>query len=180
MSRHALPREPGVFDATEAEPILREAASLGLAIAVHADQMSDTGGAALAARLDARSADHVVRASTEGLRALERSGTVAVLLPGSSLFVGYQPPDAKRLIAHRVPVALGTDHNPGTSPLEGMPTAIALAVALCGLTPHEAIVAATANAKADAAKYLTFLRGNEARAIFAKYGFSVLASVRAS
>lgn len=138
--------EQGVFDVAEAEPLLREASSLGLAVTVHADQMSDTGGAALAARLDARSADHVVRASTEGLRALERSGTVAVLLPGSSLFVGYQPPDAKRLIAHRVPVAIGTDHNPGTSPLEGMPTAIALAVALCGLSPHEAIVAATANA----------------------------------
>src|SRR5262249_50885567 len=99
-----------------------------------------------AARVEARSADHVARASADGLRALERSGTVAVLLPGSALFVGYPPPDGRRFIAHRVPVAIGSDHNPGTSPLEGMPAAIALAVTLCGLTPHEGIVAATINA----------------------------------
>src|SRR5207237_786068 len=77
----------------------------------------------------------------------ERIGhTVAVLLPGSAFFVGYAPPDARRFLAARVPVAIATDHNPGTSPLEGMPAAIALAVTLCHLTPHEAIVAATLNA----------------------------------
>ena len=138
--------EKGVFDAEEVAPLLNEARSLGLAVTLHADQLNDVGGAAFAARHEARSADHVARASAEGLRALERAGTVAVLLPGSSLFVGYPPPDGRRFVAHRVPVAIGTDHNPGTSPLEGMPTAIALAVTLCGLTPHEAIVAATANA----------------------------------
>jgi imidazolonepropionase len=125
---------------------MREAAALGLAVTLHADQLNDVGGAALAARLDARSADHVSRASTEGLRAMERARVVAVLLPGSALFVGYEPPDARRFVANRVAVALGTDHNPGTSPLEGMPAAIALGVSMCGLTPHEAIVAATANA----------------------------------
>jgi len=138
--------EKGVFDADEVAPLMREAAALGLAVTVHADQMNDVGGAAFAAKLEARSADHLSRASAEGLRALERSGTVAVLLPGSSLFVGYPPPDGRRFVAHRVAVALGTDHNPGTSPLEGMPTAVALAVTLCGLTPREAIVAATINA----------------------------------
>ncbi|MBI2773497.1 MAG: imidazolonepropionase [Chloroflexi bacterium] len=138
--------EKGVFDGDEIAPLMREAASLGLAVTLHADQMNDLGGAALAARLEARSADHVARASADGLRALERSGTVAVLLPGSSLFVGYPPPDGRRFVAHRVPIAIGTDHNPGTSPLEGMPSAIALAVTLCGLTPREAIVAATINA----------------------------------
>ncbi|MGH2377421.1 MAG: imidazolonepropionase [Candidatus Limnocylindria bacterium] len=138
--------EKGVFEAAEVEPLMREAASLGLAVTVHADQLNDMGGAALAARLDARSADHVSRASTEGLRAMERARVVAVLLPGSALFVGYEPPDARRFVANRVAMALGTDHNPGTSPLDGMPTAIALGVSLCGLSPHEAIVAATANA----------------------------------
>jgi imidazolonepropionase len=138
--------ERGVFDAAEVEPLLRDGASLGLAVTLHADQMNDVGGAALAARLDARSADHCSRASSEGLRAMERARVVAVLLPGSALFVGYEPPDARRFIANRVAVAIGTDHNPGTSPLEGMPAAISLAVSLCGLTPHEAIVAATANA----------------------------------
>lgn len=138
--------EKGVFEAEEVGPLMRAAAALGLAVTIHADQLNDVGGAALAARLHARSADHVARASAEGLRAMQRAGTVAVLLPGSALFVGYPPPDGRRFVAHRVPVALGTDHNPGTSPLEGMPTAIALAVTLCGLTPAEAIVAATANA----------------------------------
>lgn len=138
--------EKGVFETDEIAPIMHEAAALGLARTVHADQLNDVGGAAFAARVEARSADHVARASAEGLRALERSGTVAVLLPGSALFVGYPPPDARRFIAHRVPVALGTDHNPGTSPLEGVPAAMALAVTMCGMTPHEAIVAATANA----------------------------------
>jgi imidazolonepropionase len=138
--------EKGVFEGSEIEPLMREAAALGLAVTLHADQLNDVGGAALAARLDARSADHVSRASTEGLRAMERARVVAVLLPGSALFVGYEPPDARRFVANRVAVALGTDHNPGTSPLEGMPAAIALGVSMCGLTPHEAIVAATANA----------------------------------
>ena len=69
-----------------------------------------------------------------------------MLLPGSAFFVGYPPPDARRFMSARVPIALASDHNPGTSPLEGMPTAIALGVTLCGLTPHEAIVAATINA----------------------------------
>ncbi|MBM4434838.1 MAG: imidazolonepropionase [Chloroflexi bacterium] len=138
--------EKGVFETEEVAPLMHEAAALGLARAVHADQLNDVGGAGFAARVEARSADHVSRASADGLRALERGGTVAVLLPGSALFVGYPPPDGRRFVAHRVPVALGTDHNPGTSPLEGVPTAIALAVTMCGLTPHEAIVAATANA----------------------------------
>ncbi len=138
--------EKGVFETEDVAPLMHEAASLGLARTVHADQLNDVGGAGFAARIEARSADHVSRASAEGLRALERTGTVAVLLPGSALFVGYPPPDGRRFLAHRVAVAIGTDHNPGTSPLEGMPTAISLAVTLCGLTPHEAIVAATINA----------------------------------
>src|SRR6266849_5814515 len=79
-------------------------------------------------------------------RARMRAEVPAVLLPGSAFFVGYAPPEARRFIAARVPVALASDHNPGTSPLEGMPMAIALGVTLSGLTPHEAIVAATINA----------------------------------
>src|SRR5262249_49358498 len=85
-------------------------------------------------------------ASADGLRALARHGIPAVLLPGSAFFVGYVPPDGRRFLAAEVPVAIASDHNPGTSPLVGMPAAIALAVTLCGLTPHQAIVAATANA----------------------------------
>ncbi len=138
--------EEGVFTVAEVRPLFAAARAAGLAVTLHADQLNDVGACAFAARVHARSADHVARASAEGIRALSRSGIPAVLLPGSAFFVGYSPPDARRFVGARVPVALATDHNPGTSPLEGMPTAIALGVTLCGLTPHEAIVAATANA----------------------------------
>ena len=138
--------EKGVFEADEVRPFFKKAQELGLAVTAHVDQLNDVGGAAWAARLGARSADHVANASAEGLRALAKAGTVAVLLPGSAFFVGYPPPDARRFISARVPVAVATDHNPGTSPLEGMPSAIAMAAVLCGLTPQEAIVAATVNA----------------------------------
>jgi imidazolonepropionase len=138
--------ENGVFDIDEVRPLAKAAADAGLALTLHADQLNDVGATVFAARAHARSADHVANASPEGLRALARAAIPAVLLPGSAFFVGYAPPDAKRFLAAEVPIALATDHNPGTSPLEGMPTAIALGVVLCGLTPHEAIVAATINA----------------------------------
>src|SRR5438045_813717 len=138
--------EKGVFDIDDVRPLFTAAKKAGLAVTMHADQLNDVGASAFAARAHARSADHVARASAEGIRALARAEVPAVLLPGSAFFVGYAPPDARRFISARVPVALASDHNPGTSPLEGMPTAIALGVTLCGLTPHEAIVAATINA----------------------------------
>ncbi|HET8569499.1 MAG TPA: imidazolonepropionase [Candidatus Limnocylindria bacterium] len=138
--------EKGVFEDDEVRPVMKAAQERGLAVTAHVDQLNDVGGAAFAARLGARSADHLANASPEGLRALAKAGTIAVLLPGSAFFVGYAPPDARRFVAARVPVAIATDHNPGTSPLEGMPTAIAMACVLSGLSPHEAIVAATVNA----------------------------------
>lgn len=138
--------ETGVFEPDDVRSLFKAAKAAGLAVTLHADQLTDVGASAFAARIGARSADHVAHASHEGLRALARHGIPAVLLPGSAFFVGYEPPDARRFAAERVPLALATDHNPGTSPLEGMPSAIALAVTLCGMTPHEAIVAATVNA----------------------------------
>src|SRR2546426_2527471 len=138
--------EKGVFDVDDVRPLFAAAKKLGLAVTMHADQLNDVGGAAFAARTHARSADHVAHASADGIRALARAEVPAGLLPGSAFFVGYPPPEARRFIPARVPVALASDHNPGTSPLEGMPTAIALGVTLSGLTPHEAIVAATINA----------------------------------
>jgi len=138
--------EKGVFETEEVRPLAKAAQDAGLALTLHADQLNDVGATAFAARMHARSVDHVANASAEGLRALARIAIPAVLLPGSAFFVGYAPPDARRFLAADVPIAVATDHNPGTSPLEGMPTAIALGVVLCGLTPHEAIVAATINA----------------------------------
>jgi len=138
--------ERGVFETEEVRPLAKAAKDAGLALTLHADQLNDVGATEFAARMKARSADHVANASSEGLRALARAAIPAVLLPGSAFFVGYAAPDARRFLAAGVPVAIASDHNPGTSPLVGMPAAIALAVTLCGLSPHEAIVAATVNA----------------------------------
>src|SRR3989441_8223964 len=138
--------ERGVFDVDDVRPLFAASKKAGLAVTLHADQLNDVGASAFAAEIRARSADHVTHASADGVRALARAEVPVVLLPGSAFFVGYAPPEARRFIAAGVPVALATDHNPGTSPLEGMPMAIALGVTLCGLTPHEAIVAATINA----------------------------------
>jgi len=137
--------EQGVFETQEVRPLAKAAREAGLALTLHADQLNDVGATEFAARMKARSADHVAHASADGLRALARGAIPAVLLPGSAFFVGYAPPDARRFVAADVPVAVATDHNPGTSPLVGMATAVALAVTLCGLTPHQAIVAATIN-----------------------------------
>jgi imidazolonepropionase len=138
--------ERGVFEVDDVRPLAKAAREAGLAITLHADQLNDVGATEFAARVKARSADHVANASADGLRALARASIPAVLLPGSAFFVGYAAPDARRFLAADVPIAIATDHNPGTSPLVGMPAAIALAVTLCGLTPHEAIVASTINA----------------------------------
>ncbi|HET7700953.1 MAG TPA: imidazolonepropionase [Candidatus Limnocylindria bacterium] len=138
--------EQGVFATEEVRPLAKAARDAGLALTLHADQLNDVGATEFAARMKARSADHVANASADGLRALARAAIPAVLLPGSAFFVGYAPPDARRFVSADVPVAIATDHNPGTSPLVGMPAAIALAVTLCGLSPHQAIVAATINA----------------------------------
>src|SRR5712692_1871617 len=138
--------ESGVFDVDDVRPLAKAASEAGLALTLHADQLNDVGATAFAARAHARSADHVANASADGLRALARAAIPAVLLPGSAFFVGYTPPDARRFLSADVPVAIATDHNPGTSPLVGLPAAIALAVTLCGLSPHQAIVAATINA----------------------------------
>src|SRR5262249_32642400 len=127
--------EQGVFETDEVRPLAKAAREAGLAVTLHADQLNDVGATAFAARIKARSADHVANASADGLRALARHGIPAVLLPGSAFFVGYVPPDGRRFLAAEVPVAIASDHNPGTSPLVGMPAAIALAVTLCGLTP---------------------------------------------
>lgn len=138
--------ERGVFETEEVRPLAKAAREAGLAVTLHADQLNDVGATEFAARMKARSADHVANASADGLRALARAAIPAILLPGSAFFVGYAAPDARRFVAADVPIAIATDHNPGTCPLVGMSAAIALAVNLCGLTPQQAIVAATINA----------------------------------
>jgi imidazolonepropionase len=135
------------FSPAETARVLEAAQRLGLAVKLHADQIADTGAAAVAARYGAISADHLERTGEAGVRALAAAGTVAVLLPGAYHYLRetVKPPvDALR--AHGVPIALATDCNPGTSPVLTLPTAMNLGCVLFGLTSEEALAAVTRNA----------------------------------
>ncbi|MBK8166296.1 MAG: imidazolonepropionase [bacterium] len=139
--------EPTVFDLAQSETILRRAAELGLQLTVHADELEPFGGAALAARLGAASADHLIRIDEAGRAALAASSTVAVLLPGTVFTLGlkaYAP--ARAMVDDGCAVALATDFNPGSCPILAMPLILAIACTQMRLTPAEALTAATLNA----------------------------------
>jgi imidazolonepropionase len=141
--------EPGVFSPTEARAILTAAKRHGLALKLHADELEGSGGAELAAELGALSADHLAAVSDGGVRALAASGTVAVLLPATMVFLGKQRhAPARRLIEAGAAVALATDFNPGTSPTVSLPLVMALGVSQLGLRHTEALTAVTVNAAA--------------------------------
>ena len=141
--------EQEVYTPDEARTILSAARKAGLALKLHADELTASGGAELAAALGATSADHLAAISDSGIRALAGAGTVATLLPGTMLFLGKtaQAP-ARRLIEAGVPVALATDFNPGTSPTVNLPLILTLAVSQLRLSAAEALVAATVNGAA--------------------------------
>jgi imidazolonepropionase len=137
------------YTLAEGRAVLAAAREAGLGVKVHADQLSAGGGAELAAEFGAVSADHLEQVSDEGLAALARAGTVAVLLPGATFFLrmkDYAP--ARRIIDSGVPVALATDLNPGSCFTESMPMILQIACLSAGLTVDEALVAGTLNAAA--------------------------------
>ncbi|MDX1515267.1 MAG: imidazolonepropionase [Woeseiaceae bacterium] len=135
------------FDAPQIAKLFRAATGLGLHVRLHADQLSDGGGAELAAHFGALSADHLEYASAAGIRAMADAGTVAVLLPGAYLTLGEtrQPP-VGALREYGVPIAIATDCNPGTSPMTSVTLAMAQGCRLFGLTPEECLAATTRNA----------------------------------
>ena len=141
--------ESGVFTARESRRILAAARAHGLGIKLHADELTDAGGAALAAELGATSADHLAAVSEAGIVALRTAATVATLLPGTMLFLGKakQAP-ARRMIEAGIPVAVATDFNPGTSPTTNFPLILTLAVSQLRLSVAEAMVAGTVNGAA--------------------------------
>lgn len=135
------------FDAPQVAKLFRAAGKAGLRVKLHADQLSDGGGAELAAHFGALSADHLEYTSAAGVRAMAEAGTTAVLLPGAFLTLGEtQPPPLPMLRDHDVPIAIATDLNPGTSPLCSMPLAMALAARVFSMTPEECLAGATREA----------------------------------
>ncbi|MCS7239702.1 MAG: imidazolonepropionase [Candidatus Bipolaricaulota bacterium] len=139
----------GFYTVEEARRILEAARRLGLGLKVHADELAYVGAAELAADLRATSAEHLLHVSEEGIQALARGGTVAVLLPGTAFLLDEPYPPARRLIEAGVPVALGTDFNPGSCPLASLPFIMSLAVLKLGMTAEEVLTAVTLNAAAS-------------------------------
>ncbi len=136
--------ETVAFSNAQVARVFRAAAELGLPVKLHADQLSDGGGAALAAAHGALSADHLEYTSDAGAAAMAAAGTVAVLLPGAYATVGAtQPPPVAAFRAHGVAMAVATDANPGSSPLTSLLTAVNLAACLFRLTPEEALAGVT-------------------------------------
>jgi len=137
----------GAFSLAQAERVLLAARALGLPLKAHADEFGHLGCAELAARLGAVSADHCIVSSPADMEAMARAGTVAVLLPGTTLGLGsthFAP--AREMLLRGVPLALGTDLNPGTCPCPNLPLILAMAARYLKLTPDEVLVAATRNA----------------------------------
>jgi imidazolonepropionase len=135
--------ETGAYTIEETRQILSVAAKHGLGIKIHADQLSDGGGAELAAELGAVSAEHLEYVSEAGMIAMAASGTVAVSLPLASLYLDEPFMPARKMLDLGVPVAVATDFNPGSSPSYHLPLAMTLACVHQGMTPQETLKGAT-------------------------------------
>ncbi len=138
--------EEGAFTIEEARRVLQTGQQHGLRPKLHADQLHDTGGATLAAELNAASADHLEHAGAEGIEAMARSGAVAVALPIASLYLRQPPLSARQWLEAGVPVAVATDFNPGSAPSFDLSLAMMLACTMCGMTPAESLQGATCHA----------------------------------
>ena len=138
--------EEGVFSVEQSRRVLECAREHGLHLKVHADEVHDLGGAALAGELRAVSAEHLLAASDAGIEAMKESGVVAVLLPATAYSLRKPFARARTMVEKGVPVALATDLNPGSCFCLSMPFVLSLAVMGMGLTPEEALTGATLNA----------------------------------
>ena len=135
-----------MFSVEQSRRVLECAREHGLHLKVHADEVHDLGGAALAGELRAVSAEHLLAASDAGIEAMKESGVVAVLLPATAYSLRKPFARARTMVEKGVPVALATDLNPGSCFCSSMPFVLSLAVMGMGLTPEEALTGATLNA----------------------------------
>ena len=133
------------FDIDDLKMVAEAAADHGLPLRAHVEQLSNLHGAERAAEIGAKSVDHLNHVDNAAVNAIGSSSTTAVLLPASTFMLGSSAPPARALIDSDAAIAIATDFNPGTSPVLSMPEVIALACGLYGLSPAEALVAATAN-----------------------------------
>lgn len=134
------------FSVAQTRRVFEAARDLGLPVKLHAEQLSDSGGAALAAEFGALSCEHLEHASEAGVRAMARAGSVAVLLPGAFYFLREtQVPPVAALRAAGVPMAIATDHNPGSSPTLSPLLMLSMACTLFRLTPEESLRGMTVN-----------------------------------
>ncbi len=140
--------EQGVFSVAESERVLGAALDHGLKLKMHADEFTPLGGAELAARLGATSADHLLNITDAGIDALHGARTVATLLPGTAFFLGVPYAPARRLIDRGLPVALATDCNPGSCMTENLPLIGTMACTQMKMLPAEVVTALTLNAAA--------------------------------
>ena len=140
--------ERTAFDVSRSRRVLAAAARFGLKSKIHADQITQMGASALAGELRAVSADHLEKIDDKGIAALKAAGTVAVLLPGCSFFLGVEHAPARRLLDADLPVAVATDYNPGSSMVESLPLVMTIACTQMRMSPIEVLIAATANAAA--------------------------------
>ncbi|OLS40373.1 imidazolonepropionase [Bacillus sp. MRMR6] len=138
--------EHGVFSPEQSRLILEAGKRHGLIAKIHADEIEPYEGAELAAEIGAISADHLLRASEKGLKAMAEKGVVGVLLPGTAYFLMAESANGRKMVDLGVPVALSTDCNPGSSPTISLPFIMNLGCLKMGMTPAEVITAATINA----------------------------------
>ncbi|HLR10521.1 MAG TPA: imidazolonepropionase [Sporosarcina sp.] len=138
--------EVGVFTPEQSARILEAGKQYGLIPKIHADEIEPYGGAELAAKVGAISAEHLLKASEEGMEKMAEAGTIACLLPATALYLREQAAEGRKMIDKGVPVAISTDCNPGSSPTTSMPLVMNLACISMQLTPAEALTAATYNA----------------------------------
>jgi imidazolonepropionase len=139
--------ERGYFDAAATRRVLGAAKALGLGLRMHADQLTNSGAAALAAELGATTADHLEQTDAEGIAALQRGKVQPVLLPGSVYALGStRYPQARAMIEAGLAIVLATDFNPGSSPTPSIPMVLSLATTQMKMTPAECLTSVTVNA----------------------------------
>ncbi|HLS20509.1 MAG TPA: imidazolonepropionase [Bacillota bacterium] len=138
--------ERGVFTPEQSKRILEAGKKYDLIPKIHADEIEPYGGAELAAEVSAISADHLLKASDEGIKQMAEKGVIGVLLPGTAFFLMAEYARARKMIDSGVPVALSTDANPGSSPTISLPFIMNLGCLNMGMTPEEVITATTINA----------------------------------